>query len=80
MEHIWPLLKPGGRMLYATCSLLSAENEKQVEWFLRRDDVFELPLEPGVEHVKRSHGIQTVPGVCNMDGFYYALLKKTDEK
>ena len=79
MEHIWPLLKPGGRMLYATCSLLSAENEKQVDWFLKRDDVFELPLEPRVEHVKRSHGIQTVPGVCNMDGFYYALLKKTDE-
>ena len=78
-DHIWPLLKPGGRMLYATCSLLSAENEKQVEWFLNRNDVLELPLDPGVEHVKRSHGIQTIPGVGNMDGFYYALLKKTDE-
>ena len=80
LEQIWTLVKPGGRLLYATCSLLSAENEKQVEWFLQRDDVLELSLEPKVEYVRKSHGIQTIPGVNNMDGFYYALIKKKDEK
>lgn len=79
LEQIWPLLKPGGQMLYATCSLLSAENEKQIEWFLQRDDVLELPIKPKVEHIQKNHGVQTIPGVNNMDGFYYALLKKKDE-
>ncbi|EGV50729.1 methyltransferase domain-containing protein [endosymbiont of Riftia pachyptila] len=36
LDAIWPLLKPGGLLLYATCSLLPQENEQQLEAFLQR--------------------------------------------
>ena len=75
--NIWPLLKPGGRLLYITCSLLSAENEQQVEWLLQqKPDAVELSLQPKVEHHNRKHGIQVIPGNSNMDGFFYCLLTK----
>jgi len=74
--NIWPLLKPGGRLLYATCSLLPIENEKQVDWFLQQhQDAVELSLETQVESLRRQHGIQLLPGMMT-DGFYYSLLEK----
>jgi 16S rRNA (cytosine967-C5)-methyltransferase len=79
--NVWPVLKPGGRMLYATCSILSAENEQQIEWFLQQQrDAVEIPLQPQVSHHQRRHGVQLLPGESTTDGFYYALLaKKHDE-
>ncbi len=75
--NVWPLLKPGGGLLYATCSLLAAENEQQVDWLLKqKQDAVELSLEPLVEHHRRKHGIQLLPGDLNMDGFFYSLLTK----
>lgn len=74
--NAWPLLKEGGRMLYATCSLLSAENEQQVDWFLKQQqDAAELPLQPPLECHNRQHGIQVLPD-SSKDGFYYSLLVK----
>lgn len=76
LEAIWPLLKSGGLMLYATCSLLPEENDQQVSHFLARTaDATEHPIEAAWGHAK-SVGRQTLPGEATMDGFYYALLKK----
>jgi len=62
------MLKPGGLMVYSTCSLLPSENEKQVEKFLEsRKDKFEL-LEQ--KWLKPSEGF---------DGFYMALIKRKAE-
>jgi 16S rRNA (cytosine967-C5)-methyltransferase len=75
--NVWPALKPGGRLLYATCSILSAENEQQIDWFLRQHpDADEVLLQPPVKHHPRDHGIQILPGESSMDGFYYSLLTK----
>ncbi len=76
LSTVWPLLKPGGILLYATCSLLPQENERQVEWFLQQQgDARERPIRSGWGH-PRTVGRQTLPGEATMDGFYYASLEK----
>lgn len=76
LDALWPLLTPGGTLLYATCSLLPEENEKQVLAFLdRRSDARECPLD-AAWGVARAVGRQTLPGTDGMDGFYYARLEK----
>jgi 16S rRNA (cytosine967-C5)-methyltransferase len=76
LDAIWPLLQPGGKLLYATCSWLPEENAEQLTAFLRRrTDACGLPLEvPWGE--AREVGRQLAPGMSNMDGFYYGLLQK----
>ena len=64
LDVLWPLLKPGGRLLYATCSVFPEENSAQIDAFLVR--------QTGVE---RLHEEQLLPQDEN-DGFYYALLQK----
>jgi 16S rRNA (cytosine967-C5)-methyltransferase len=76
LEGLWPLLKPGGKLVYATCSILPVENENQMTAFLRRhpdatEDV--LTTEAGRA---RAVGRQILPGEAGMDGFYYARLRK----
>lgn len=76
LDAIWPLLRPGGRLLYATCSLLAEENERQVEAFLaRRTDAHALDL-PTDWGRPRPPGRQLLPTAQGHDGFFYALLAK----
>ena len=76
MDAIWPLLKPGGKMLYATCSILEPENEQQVKAFMHRhNDVQAHELEYAGA-VACANGLQVLPLDGSMDGFYYALLEK----
>lgn len=81
LNALWPLLKPGGILLYATCSILAQENHLQLEHFLRRHkDVSACP-DPDAEgdpfwgH-RCTIGRQILPGEDGMDGFYYACLQK----
>ena len=85
LDAVWPLLRPGGRLLYVTCSVLRAENALQVNAFLERCPTarpLALALDPG-----RSDGAgrQLLPGVnpaaeTAMDGFYYACLEKVSDE
>jgi 16S rRNA (cytosine967-C5)-methyltransferase len=59
------MLKPGGKMVYATCSILPSENEKQVELFLKNHPEFTLV---------KQHSTNVVED--KFDGFYMALLTK----
>ncbi|MCW8934963.1 MAG: 16S rRNA (cytosine(967)-C(5))-methyltransferase RsmB [Gammaproteobacteria bacterium] len=77
----WQLLKPGGFLLYATCSLFKAENEQQVTWFLQQNEDASLvdltnvvSLAAGQESA--APGLQLFPVSGDNDGFYYALLQK----
>lgn len=76
LAALWPLLKPGGMLLYTTCSVLKEENQGRIEDFVRTQpdaqvDAFDAPwghrLDPGR---------QLLPGEYDMDGFYYARLLK----
>ncbi len=76
LDALWPLLAPGGRLLYATCSILRVENELQIDAFLRRHpDAHEIRLPEGWGQA-RPQGRQILTGEDGMDGFYYALLEK----
>ena len=76
LHALWPLLKEGGKLLYATCSILPQENENVIGSFLSREDhAKELRLDVNYGH-SRQHGIQILPGEHQMDGFFYACLQK----
>ncbi|MDP1970203.1 MAG: 16S rRNA (cytosine(967)-C(5))-methyltransferase, partial [Methylobacter sp.] len=83
LQAVWPLLAPGGLMVYATCSILKQENEQQVQVFLaEHDDAVELPLFPSSSLGTASWGVagacgrQIFTGESAMDGFYYACIRK----
>ncbi len=84
LDALWPLVAPGGRLLYATCSVFRAEGQQQIDAFLQR-------LEPGAAVLDpRSPGhllsspdnaatgpLSAGPEVAvSPDGFFYALLHK----
>jgi 16S rRNA (cytosine967-C5)-methyltransferase len=76
LKAMWPLLKPGGKLLYVTCSWLPEENAEQLTAFLHREaSARELPLAVSWGEA-RAVGRQLAPGMLDMDGFYYALLQK----
>ncbi len=77
LDALWPRLRPGGRMLYATCSVLQDENARQVDAFLaRQPDARAAPLDARFGRVSGA-GRQRLPGEQGMDGFFYALLAKS---
>jgi 16S rRNA (cytosine967-C5)-methyltransferase len=80
LQAAWSLLKPGGRLLYATCSLLRAENEVVINGFLTVTPTA-TACDPGSEVLARTavqagSGWQLLPGAAATDGFYYALMQK----
>ncbi|MDH3534373.1 MAG: 16S rRNA (cytosine(967)-C(5))-methyltransferase RsmB [Gammaproteobacteria bacterium] len=78
IDALWRLLKPGGTMLYCTCSIFKDENEVQIAKFLERHpDCVETSLQQQSWGEARPHGRQILTGSDNMDGFYYALLTRS---
>lgn len=77
----WAMLAPGGRLLYATCSVLTAENDGIIATFLDgRADARENDMLPNynirdVMH-RTASGYQVLPGTAGLDGFYYSCLEK----
>ncbi|WFE69320.1 16S rRNA (cytosine(967)-C(5))-methyltransferase RsmB [Thiomicrospira sp. R3] len=79
LDQLWQTLKPGGQLLYATCSVLPQENSEQVAAFLARtpDALHQaLAVDWGIGEIGR----QILPGEQEMDGFYYALIQKRPTK
>ncbi|MEX2944459.1 16S rRNA (cytosine(967)-C(5))-methyltransferase RsmB [Serratia fonticola] len=72
LEAIWPRLKPGGVMVYATCSILPQENSEQIAGFLQRHGDAKLVETGDVQ----SPGKQNLPHPEDGDGFFYAKLIK----
>jgi 16S rRNA (cytosine967-C5)-methyltransferase len=77
LEALWPLLAPGGRLLYATCSVFRAENAARATAFLaRHPEARALDLgDPGWGR-RAGPGRQILTGEAGMDGFYYACLTR----
>ncbi len=81
LQSLWPLVAPGGRLLYVTCSVLAAENDDVVKTFLdAHDDAAEDSVLPNnnIRDLmrKKACGYQVLPGTADLDGFYYACFVK----
>ncbi len=78
LKTLWPLLKPGGRMLYVTCSVFRQEGELQVKTFVEHNT--DCTLHPCLGHLRPQNSLTPAALVDNLagdhDGFYYALLEK----
>lgn len=77
LKRLWTTLKPGGRLLYATCSVFQRENSAQIKAFLdKTEDARLVPLAlTGDAEV--AVGVQWLPQPGGHDGFYFALIEKT---
>lgn len=76
LNAAWRLLAPGGILLYATCSVLKQENELQIGAFLEQHGDAEEICIDAEWGIPRPHGRQIFSGDREMDGFYYAKLRK----
>jgi 16S rRNA (cytosine967-C5)-methyltransferase len=77
LDALWRTVTPGGVLLYATCSILRAENEAQVDAFLARTtDAVAEPLDERFGRIAGA-GRQRLPGEAAQDGFFYARLRKS---
>jgi 16S rRNA (cytosine967-C5)-methyltransferase len=77
LDQLWKTLKPGGHLLYATCSILPDENTEAIEAFLsRQNDANELALDIKAD-AETARGKQWLPQKGGHDGFFYALLQKS---
>ncbi len=80
LKALWGTLKPGGILVYATCSVFSQENSRIIERFLKQtDDAEQLPIEAdwGIDS---GYGRQLFPHSGSHDGFFYARLIKNEHK
>jgi len=77
LDALWPLLAPGGMLIYSTCSILRRENADQVRAFVAREESAQvLPIE--VDWGRDCDpGRQVLPAEQGMDGFFYVCLRRT---
>lgn len=85
LQACWSILKDGGTLLYATCSVLPQENERVIHQFLKTESsaseaviVLKSDTQQRLQAIKVSAGCQLLPEIGGSDGFYYAKLRKSD--
>ena len=78
LHALWPLVAPGGRLLFATCSVFAAEGRERVETFLAHHTEARLLPSPGHLMPCSAVAAPAVPDNCprDNDGFFYSLLEK----
>jgi 16S rRNA (cytosine967-C5)-methyltransferase len=82
LTQVKEYVKPGGTLVYSTCTIHHAENISNVEWFLEQNDEFELvPIQELLcdelkPYVEKNGCLQLLPGVHKSDGFFIAKMKR----
>lgn len=77
LDNLWPMLREGGTLLYATCSVLPEENSEQIEAFLARTPNAHVTTPNDVAWgIPSGAGRQLFPAQSSHDGFFYARLEK----
>ena len=78
LQALWPLVKPGGRLLYCTCSLFKQEGQGQIDSFLVNNT--QARLLPSAGQLKPASSANPAGvldnGLRDHDGFFYALLER----
>ena len=86
LADIWPSLKPGGLLIYSTCSYSAEENESNLDWILEKFDSISigltLPVGIGIVESKSPHrsgsGYRFYPDKIRGEGFYLACIRKAE--
>ncbi len=81
LDALWRVLKPGGVLLYASCSALRAENAEIVSRFLERGEARDITAPRAAAlglRTRSAPGHAIAAGTAGMDGFYYACLQKSE--
>ena len=76
LRAAWKLVKPGGRLLYATCSILRRENDAVISHFLSETTDAKAATISLPESISLGTGLQYLPQTAKQDGFFYSLLNK----
>ncbi|HTM63124.1 MAG TPA: 16S rRNA (cytosine(967)-C(5))-methyltransferase RsmB [Gammaproteobacteria bacterium] len=76
LDGLWEALALNGLLVYATCSVFPEENSNIIEKFLSTHPDAKEEIIDSDWGVKCKHGRQILPGMDNMDGFYYAIIRK----
>ena len=76
ISKLWELLKPGGLLLYTTCSILPEENELIIQAFVKSHHNVTLKPIQIKDAISLQYGKQLLPKINGNDGFYYSLLEK----
>lgn len=75
-------VKPGGVLIYSTCTINPAENEENVDWFLSQypfeTESMEAYLPKPLKEAGKSGMLQLIPGIHETDGFFIARLRRKD--
>lgn len=83
LSIIWQYVKPGGTLIYSTCTINPDENEENVNWFIENYPFQRESLAPYLPEVLKEEEkegmLQLLPGVHKTDGFFLARLKRTKE-
>jgi 16S rRNA (cytosine967-C5)-methyltransferase len=77
LDNAATFLKPGGHLIYSTCSILPAENEEVIEQFLKYHPEFMVEPASELTPVKNVY-LKVLPGEFNTDGVFAARLKKSE--
>ena len=77
LAALWPLLETGGILVYATCSILKRENSQQIQQFLQQHTDAAVETSAVEWGLAGPYGHQIMPGEAQMDGFFYAVLRKS---
>ncbi len=78
LEAMWSILKPGGRLVYATCSVFPQENHRIIQRFLKQQEQATLVQINADWGRNMDTGRQLLPDPDSHDGFFYAVLEKPD--
>ncbi len=76
LKALWPTLKPGGRLVYATCSVLPTENTRVIEKFMKGHEDAKHCVIDADWGIEQPFGRQLLPQLDGHDGFYYACIEK----
>lgn len=83
LAAVWPCVKPGGILIYSTCTINEEENEKQVQWFTENFPFQVVSMKDrlpkALQEEEGQWGLQLLPGVHETDGFFLAKLRRNGE-
>lgn len=80
LRNLWQQLKPGGTLLYVTCSIFAEENDAVIEQFMAENSTA-CGLSCALPHGEATHlGWQILPSLNGPDGLYFCALYKTTQQ